>query len=163
MTDNELLLAISSIVEKKIRAEVEPIKIDMKTMEAGIRQDMKTMEAGIRQDMKTMEAGIRQDMKTMEAGIRQDMKTMETGIRQDMKAMEARLDQRISNVESRLCDVEVHLEQVTDKNIQLLAETCAPAAKRFEKASEKMESMQSDIDIMKEVLKEHSKKLQMIS
>ena len=108
MTDNELLLAISDIVEKKIKAEVEPLKIDMKSM------------------------------------------------KDDMKIMEANLSQRISKVE-------MHLEQVTDPKIQWLAENYLPAAKRFEKAAEQIESMKADIDVIKSVVREHSEKLQKIS
>ena len=119
MTDNELLLAISDIVEKKIKAEVEPLKIDMKSM-------------------------------------KDDMKAMETGIRHDMEVMEGHLSQRISKVE-------MHLEQVTDPKIQWLAENYLPAAKRFEKAAEQIESMKADIDVIKSVVREHSEKLQKIS
>jgi len=49
----------------------------------------------------------------------------------------------------RITGIELHLENVTDKNIQLLAENYVPAAKQYEKAVPEMESMQADIDIMK--------------
>ena len=142
-------------------------------MEAGIRQDMKEMEAGIRQDMKTMEAGIRQDMKEMEAGIRQDMKEMEAGIRRDMSVLDDRitgLDHRVTDLNDqvlklsdRVLNVELHLEQVTDPKIEWLAENYLPAAKRYEKATEKIEAVASDVDVLKSVVREHSEKLQMIS
>ena len=37
MTDNELLLAIADIMEKKIKAEVQPLKDDIKTLDNNIK------------------------------------------------------------------------------------------------------------------------------
>ena len=59
--------------------------------------------------------------------------------------------------------IKVHLENVTDKNIDLLAENYVPAAKRYEKAVPEIEAMQADIEIMKKVITEHSEKLQKLA
>ena len=59
--------------------------------------------------------------------------------------------------------IKVHLENVTDKNINLLAENYVPAAKRYEKAVPEIEAMQADIEIMKKVITEHSEKLQKLA
>ena len=60
-------------------------------------------------------------------------------------------------------NIKLHLENVTDKNIQLLAENYVPAAKRYEKAVPEIESMQADIEIMKKIITEHSEKLQKLA
>ena len=60
-------------------------------------------------------------------------------------------------------DIKLHLENVIDKNIQLLAENYVPAAKRYEKAVPEIQAMQADIDIMKKVISDHSEKLKKIS
>lgn len=69
----------------------------------------------------------------------------------------------IRDMKRCITGIELHLENVTDKNIQLLAENYVPAAKRYEKAVPEMESMQADIDIMKKVIAEHSEKLQKLA
>lgn len=97
MTDNELLLALSEMMDKKLDAKLEPLKVDIQEMKNEIR------------------------------GIKLD-------IENDIKP-----------------------------KIQLLAENYVPATKRFEKAVPQIESMQSDIEIMKKVITEHSEKLQKIS
>ena len=104
MTDNELLLAISEIMEKKIKAEMEPIKVDMKA-------------------------------------IKDDIETVKT--------------------EQKRINLIIENEIRTD--IKLLAENYVPAAKKYEKATAKIEAMQADIDVMKNVIREHSEKLQKIS
>ena len=47
--------------------------------------------------------------------------------------------------------------------INILVENYLPAAKRYENATEKIESMQTDIDIMKKVISDHSEMLKKIS
>ena len=59
--------------------------------------------------------------------------------------------------------IKLHLENVTDKNIDLLAENYVPAAKRYEKAVPEIEAMQADIEIMKKIITEHSQKLQKLA
>ena len=73
------------------------------------------------------------------------------------------LETKVDAIDNRLTSLEVHIENVTDKNIALLAENYVPAARQFEKASYKIEALQSDNDIIKKVLGEHSKKLEKIS
>ena len=66
----------------------------------------------------------------------------------------------IRDIKQRVASIELHLENTTDKNIQLLAENYVPAAKRYEKASAQIDAMQADIDILKKVVTGHSEKLQ---
>lgn len=73
------------------------------------------------------------------------------------------LETKVDAIDSRLTSLEVHIENVTDKNIALLAENYVPAARQFEKASYKIEALQADNDVIKKVLGEHSEKLEKIS
>lgn len=153
MTNNELLLAISDMMDKKLDARLLPIETDMKDMKA----DMQNMKA----DMQNMKA----DMQHMKADM-QHMQTDIQHIKTDIKNIEERvtnIEERVLNIEERVTNIELHLENETDKNIALLAENCIPAARKYEKETEKIEAMRDDIHIMKKVIKEHSKKLQNIS
>lgn len=77
--------------------------------------------------------------------------------------LDSKLKEELQSLKDDIRDIKLHLENVTDKNIQLLAENYVPAAKRYEKASAKLEAMQADIDILKKVVSDHSEKLKKIS
>lgn len=77
--------------------------------------------------------------------------------------LDSKLRSELQPVNDSIRDIKLHLENVTDRNIQLLAENYVPAAKRYEKASAEIEAMQADIEIIKKVIAEHSEKLQKIS
>ena len=68
---------------------------------------------GIKTDMQDMKTNM-QDMKTDMQDMKYDMQNMQTDI-QDMK-----ID--IRDLRQRIVNIEVHLENSTDHNIQLLAE-----------------------------------------
>ena len=77
--------------------------------------------------------------------------------------LKAELKSELQPLKDDIRDIKLHLENVTDKNIQLLAENYVPAAKRYEKAVPEIQSMQADIDIIKKVISDHSEKLRKIS
>ncbi|EOS81806.1 hypothetical protein C817_00535 [Dorea sp. 5-2] len=77
--------------------------------------------------------------------------------------LDAKLKSELQPLKDDIRDIKLHLENVTDKNIQLLAENYVPAAKRYEKAVPEIQAMQADIEIMKKVISDHSEKLKKIS
>ena len=77
--------------------------------------------------------------------------------------LDSKLKSELQPLKDDIRDIKLHLENVTDKNIQLLAENYVPAAKRYEKAIPEIQAMQADIEILKKVVTDHSEKLQKIS
>ena len=77
--------------------------------------------------------------------------------------LDSKLKSELQPLKDDIRDIKLHLENITDKNIQLLAENYVPAAKRYEKAVPEIQAMQADIDILKKVVTSHSEKLQKIS
>lgn len=77
--------------------------------------------------------------------------------------LDSKLKSELQPLKDDIRDIKLHLENITDKNIQLLAENYVPAAKRYEKAVPEIQAMQADIEILKKVVTSHSEKLQKIS
>ena len=82
---------------------------------------------------------------------------------EDLLAISQLLDTKLKPIENRLSSIEMHLENITDRNVAILSENYMPAAKRYERDTERIESMQADIDIIKKVVAEHNEKLQMLT
>lgn len=80
----------------------------------------------------------------------------------DVKLKSA-LQAELQPLKDDIRNIKLHLENETDKKIQLLAENYVPATKRYEKATSEIEAMQADIEIMKKVITEHSEKLQKLA
>ncbi len=69
----------------------------------------------------------------------------------------------VSDIMDEKFQTELHLQNDIDKNIQLLVENCIPASQKFEKTTRQVQSMQQDIDVLKDVVTEHSRKISKIS
>lgn len=73
------------------------------------------------------------------------------------------LENEFSIVKDRLTSLELDSENVIKPTLHLLAENYVPAAKRYEEYNRKVDFLQSDVDVLKEVVSSHSKILQHIS
>lgn len=84
----------------------------------------------------------------LDAKLKAELKPVQTDI------------EAIKNEQTR---INVIIENEIRSDIHLLAENYLPAAKRYEKATAQIEAMQADLDVMKNVIKEHSEKLQKLA
>lgn len=75
----------------------------------------------------------------------------------------APLKQDIQTIKDEQTRINLIIENEIRHDIKLLAENYLPSAKRYERETEKIISMQEDINLLKEVVKEHSEKLNHIA
>ena len=134
-----------------------------------------TLDSKLKAELQPVEDGIRDISQRLEK-VDQRLEKVESrldDVEQHLKKVDQRLDdveqhlkkvhQRLDDMDQDLRNVKLHLENVTDKNIQLLSENYMPAAMRYQSATEQMETMQDRIDVLEKVVAEHSVKLQKIS
>lgn len=77
--------------------------------------------------------------------------------------LDIKLKAELQPIKDEQTRINLIIENEIQHDVQLLAENYLPAAKRYEKATAQIESMQADIDIMKKVITEHSEKLQKLA
>ncbi len=142
----EDLSAISQLLDVKLKAELQPIKADIRDISPHLEKVDERLDA-LGQRLDALEQHLEKVDERLDA------------LEQHLE----KVDERLDVLEQDLRNVKMHLENVTDRNIQLLSENYVPAAKRYEQAAEQMEAMQDDIDILKKAVAEHSAKLQKIS
>ncbi len=146
MTNDELLLAMSDMMDTKLDRALRPVREDI--------AELKTDVAGLKTDvaeLKTDVAGLKTDVAKLKTG----MAKLETGV--------AKLETGMQKLDDRVTKIELHLENVTDRNIKILAENYVPATRRFEEVTLQIPDMQCDIEVLKTVTAEHSKILGKIS
>ena len=91
--------------------------------------------------------------------VQEDIRSLKTDV-QVLKEDVRELKEDVQNLQIRVHGLELHMENVTDRNIQLLVENYMPAAIRYETAISQMETMRVDIEIIKKVVIKHSQKIQ---
>ncbi len=106
----EDLLAISQLLDAKLKTELQPIKEDIISM----KKDIISMKADI--------ASTKEDVISMKADI--------ASTKEDIIAMKA----DICDLQQKVSDISVHLENVTDKNIKIIAEGHTDLARKLDEA-----------------------------
>ena len=100
-----------------ILTEIKGVKSEM--------QDMKTEMQGMKTEM--------QDVRTEMQDVRTEMQDMKTHM-QEMDSQLQDVDFKIRNVDQRLTSLVLHVENGTDKNIQLVAENFVELTKKLNEA-----------------------------
>lgn len=136
MTDNELLLAISDIMDKKLE---QHLKNDMQSMKKGIR-DLKDDMQNLKDEMQN----LRDEMQNLKGSI-QDMKTDIISLQDNIHIM-------------KLCQ-----ENIIMPRLNTIESCYTDTYKRYKDHSDKMQTAFEDIEVLKSVVSDHSKKLQKIS
>ena len=145
MTNNELLLSISDMIDSKLNAGLRLMKNEMQDMKGELQTELRTMEQGLRSDMQTMEQGLRSDMQKMEQGLRSDMQKMEQELKSDIHML-------------KLCEENLILPRLNT------IESCyTDTYRRYRDDADQMEAVSADVDIMKKVIAEHSQRLQKLA
>ena len=106
----EDLLAISQLLDAKLKTELQPIKEDIISM----KKDIISMKADI--------ASTKEDVISMKADI--------ASTKEDIIAMKA----DICDLQQKVSDISVHLENVTDKNIKIIAEGHLDLSRKLDEA-----------------------------
>ena len=120
----EDLLAISQLLDAKLKTELQPIKEDIISMKKDIIS-MKADIASTKEDVISMKADI--------ASTKEDIIAMKADIastKEDIIAMKA----DICDLQQKVSDISVHLENVTDKNIKIIAEGHTDLARKLDEA-----------------------------
>ena len=174
MTNNELLLSISDMIDSKLNAGLRLMKNEMQDMKGELQTELRTMEQGLRSDMQTMEQGLRSDMQKMEQGLRSDMQKMEQELRSDiqelrsdMQTMEQGLRSDMKKMEQEVKS-DIHMLKLCQENLILprlnTIESCyTDTYRRYRDDADQMEAVSADVDIMKKVIAEHSQRLQKLA
>lgn len=132
MTNDELLLAMSDMMDTKLAGALRPVREDI--------AELKTDVAVLQADVENLKTG----MAKLETGVAK----LENGV--------AKLEIGMQKLDDRVTKIELHLENVTDRDIKILAENYVPATKRFEEVTLQIPDMQCDIEVLKNVTAEHS-------
>ena len=148
MKDNELLLAISDIVE----AKVAPLHKEIQQVRKEVTEKITLLENHITE---------------VEAKLESRIIEVEAKFESRITEVEAKLEHRITEVEAKLESEIVRISVLMENNVVPRIdniESCYVSTyNRYVEGLNQISSIQSDVDVIKKVVIEHSKKLQRIS
>ena len=164
MTENELLLAISDMMDHKLKSELQPIKNDLQTVKNEVQlvknevQLVKEDLQAVKEDLQT----VKDKVQTVENDL-QAVKNEVQAVKNEVQAVKNEV-QTVKNEVQAVKD-DVHHMKLYQENIIMprlnTIESCyTDTYGRYRNYSDKMEAAFEDIELLKRVVSEHSMKLQ---
>ena len=153
MTDNELLLALSGMLDKKLKAELQPIKNELQTM----KDDIADMKGEIA-DMKGEIADIRNEIAGMKGEIA-DIKNEIAG----MKGEIASIKSNMLIMQNEIRQIKLCQENIILPRLDTIESCYSDTFNRYRTYADKMDSVFEDVELLKTVVTHHSEKLQKLA
>ena len=138
---NDDLLAISQLLDVKLKAEIQPIKNEIQTLKSEIQYVRTELQAEIQSVRTELQAEIQAVRTELQAEIQSVKANLETEIRQIKLFQENQIMPRLNTIEA--CYLSTY--------------------ERYKDSVEGYEALQADNEIMKQVIMEHSGKLQKLA
>ena len=136
MVDQELLLAISDMMDKKLKSELQPLKEDLQ----GVKEEVRS----VKEDLQ----GVKEDLQ----GVKEDQQ----GIKEDLRGVKDRLQ----SVEEEVHQIKLYQENILESRLSTIESCYLDTYKRYRDYVDVIDPALDDIKILKKVVAEHSEKLQ---
>ena len=179
--NQELLLAISDMLDQKFEKELRPIKDDiceLKTDVKELQSDVTELQSDVkelRSDVTELQSDVkelRSDVTELQSDVK-ELRSDVTELQSDVKELRSdvtelqsdvtELQNDVTKLQENVHGIHLYLENEVDYKISLLAENYVPAAKRFEQSASRIDAVEEDVGIQKTVVAQHSKMLQRLA
>ena len=147
MTDNEILLALSNIIEP-VRTDIQEIKADVKKLE----QKVGALEESTDHKLQSLEERMDHKLQSLEERMDHKLQTLETNMNHELQTLNHRLRK-----------IELTQENEILPRLRTIEACYISTYDRYKESVEEHDRMKEDISLLKDVVTEHSIKLQKIS
>lgn len=143
---NEDLLAISEIMDTKLKSELQPLKDDMRSVKEEV-QSVKEELQSVKEEVQSIKDKV-QMLKDKVQILKDELQVMMN---------------RIQAIENGLHNVKLFQENVIVPRLDTIEACYIGTYQRYQNQADRMEAAYDDIDLLKKVAAEHSEKLQKLA
>ena len=149
---NDDLLAISQLLDVKLKAEIQPIKNEIQTLKSEIQYVRTELQAEI-QSVKTE---LRAEIQAVRTELQAEIQSVRTELQAEIQSVKA-------NLETEIHQIKLFQENHIMPRLNTIEACYLSTYERYKDSVEGYEALQADNEIMKQVIMEHSEKLQKLA
>ena len=171
MTENELLLAISDMMDHKLKSELQPIKNDLQTVKNEV-QLVKNEVQLVKEDLQAVKDEVQlmkedlQEVKDEVQLVKEDLQAVKNEVQtvknevQTVKNEVQAVKNEVQAVKDDVHHMKLYQENIIMPRLNTIESCYTDTYGRYRNYSDKMEAAFEDIELLKRVVSEHSMKLQ---
>lgn len=176
MLSNEDLLKISNMLDIKLEVQAKAANQKMQQMQSDIcgqmfelreeifsvRRDLGAEIQNFREDLSTEIQNVREELGVEIQNVREELGAEVQNVREELGAETSDIRGEISGLKADITEIKILLENDIRPRLSTIESCYVEAAGKFASKAEKIDSLSMDVDILKDVALEHSKKLKKI-
>jgi gas vesicle protein len=167
MTNNELLLAISDMMDTKLRAELQPLRNEMKDFKDEMRNEMQDFRGEMQSEMQDFRGEMQSEMQDFRGEMQSEMQDfrgeMQSGMQDFRGEMRSEMQDFKDEMQSGVHQIKLFQENIILPRLDTIESCYLDTYRRYRDNADRMEAVFEDVGIMKKVLAEHSKQLQKLA
>ena len=167
MTNNELLLAISDMMDTKLKAELQPLRNELQDFRAEMRSEMQDFKTEMRNEMQDFKTEMRNEMRDFKGEMWGKMQNFEGKMQNEMQDFKTGMQNEMQNfkgeVHSEIHQIRLFQENIILPRLETIESCYLDTYRRYRDNADRMEAVYEDVDLMKKVLAEHSRQLQKLA
>ncbi len=145
MTNEELLLAMSDLLDVKLRAELQPLKNELHGEIRAVRDELHTEIQAVKNELHLEIRAVKDDLHA------------------EIQALRDEVHAEIQRLEAQIRQLQLNQDTVIMPTLNDIASCYTDTFKRYQAYGDKMDSVYEDVNLLKKVVMDHSVKLQKLA
>ena len=138
---NDDLLAISHLLDVKLKAEIQPIKNEMHSMKAELRGEIQSVKAELQGEIQSVKAELQSEIRAVRADLQGEIDLLQAEVHQ----------------------IKLFQENVVMPQLNTIQSCYTSTYNRYKDSVEGYEALQADNELMKQIMMQHSEQLQKLA
>ncbi len=137
----EDLLAISQLLDVKLKAEIQPIKNEMQAL----RSEIQAVKGELQAEIQAVKTELQAEIQAVEAGLHAEIQAVEAGLHAEIH------------------QIKLFQENIIRPQLNTIQACYTSTYDRYKDSVEGYEALRADNEVMKKVIMEHSDRLKMLA
>lgn len=159
------LLAISQLLDVKLKAEIQPIKNELQA----VKTEIQSVKAELRAEIQAVKAELHAEIQAVRSELQAQMQEMQAQIQelraqmQEMQAQIQEMQAQIQELQAESLQMKLFQENVMMPRLRTIEACYLSTYEKYKNSAEGYEALQADNELMKQVIMEHSAQLQKLA
>ena len=152
MTDNELLVALSDMLDTKLKSELQPLRNDLRNEMQALRDDLHAEIQEVRLELHTEIQAVKEELHAEIQAVRNEFLAETQDIRHELQ-----------NLQTKVLLLQLNQETKIIPRLNTIESCYLDTFRRYQNNADRMEATFEDVDLLKKVVTGHSAQLQKLA
>ena len=156
---NDDLLAISQLLDVKLKAEIQPIKNEIQNLKGeiqAVKTEIQAVKAELQAEIQAVKAELQAEIQAVRAELQAEIQAVRAELQAEIQAVRA-------DLQTQILQMKLFQENVMMPRLNTIEACYLSTYNRYKDSVEGYDALQADNALMKSIIMEHSDKLQKLA